>query len=232
MIQIIRSGDRFREDAGWLLTHWHFSFDHYYDPKNMHWGALRVFNEDYIQPETGFPLHPHANMEIVTYVLSGELTHQDSLGNTTRIGAGELQRMTAGKGIVHAELNAHKSETVHLLQMWVTPRERNLTPGYEQRRFTQADRQGRLLCAVSGKPDAAGISIHQDADFYIALLQAGQQVTHETRSDRYAYLFVVDGELTLNGETLRTGDQARITGEQLLTMKAATPTELVLWDTI
>ena len=128
MLQIIRSGERHRMEAGWLTTYWHFSFSDYYDPQNMEWGALRVCNEDWIKPASGFPLHPHDNMEIVTYVISGELTHKDSLGNLGTIRPGEIQRMTAGSGIVHAEYNASPDEEVHLLQMWVRPSHRGLTP--------------------------------------------------------------------------------------------------------
>lgn len=231
MLQVIRSGERHLTEAGWLKTYWHFSFSDYFDPQNMQWGALRVFNEDWIKPASGFPLHPHDNMEIVTYVISGELTHQDSLGNLGTIRPGEIQRMTAGAGIVHAEFNRSPEETVHLLQMWVRPDRRGLAPGWEQKRFTQEERQGRLLPVVSGRQVDGAMHMNQDATFYISSLGAGDQVEHRSEPGRYVYLFVIDGEVEVNGHTLGKGDQARGKDEPLLTIRATKPTELVLWDT-
>lgn len=233
MIQVIESGQRHLLNAGWLKTHWHFSFSDYYDPQNMNWGALRVFNEDWIKPESGFPLHPHDNMEIVTYVISGELTHKDSLGNLGVIRPGEIQRMTAGQGIVHAEFNASPSEEVHLLQMWVRPSQRGLEPGWEQKRFTREERRGRLLPVVSGRPGAEAGVLHmnQDATFFVSSLSVGETVTHTLGAGRYGYLFVIAGELEVNGKALGKGDQARIKDEEVLAIKAKADTELVLWDT-
>ena len=232
MIQLIRSDERHRFDTDWLTTYWHFSFSQYYDPRNMHWGALRVFNDDYIKPDSGFPMHPHDNMEIVTYVIGGELTHQDSLGNKGVIRPGEVQRMTAGTGIVHAEYNASPETPVHLLQMWLFPNRRDLTPGWEQKRFTQEQRQGRLLPVVSGAGTEGTLAINQSATFYVSSLAAGDTVSHYLSDERHGYLFVIEGEVELNGQTLRSGDQARIKDEAKLTIKAAAPTELALWDTI
>lgn len=232
MIQLIRSDERHRFDTDWLTTYWHFSFSQYYDPRNMHWGALRVFNDDYIKPDSGFPMHPHDNMEIVTYVIGGELTHQDSLGNKGVIRPGEVQRMTAGTGIVHAEYNASPDTPVHLLQMWLFPNRRGLTPGWEQKRFTQEQRQGRLLPVVSGAGTEGTLAINQSATFYVSSLAAGDTVSHYLSDERHGYLFVIEGEVELNGQTLRSGDQARIKDEAKLTIKAAAPTELALWDTI
>ncbi len=232
MIQLIRSDERHRFDTDWLTTYWHFSFSQYYDTRNMHWGALRVFNDDYIKPDSGFPMHPHDNMEIVTYVIGGELTHQDSLGNKGVIRPGEVQRMTAGTGIVHAEYNASPDTPVHLLQMWLFPNRRGLTPGWEQKRFTQEQRQGRLLPVVSGAGTEGTLAINQSATFYVSSLTAGDTVSHYLGAERHGYLFVIEGEVELNGQTLRSGDQARIKDEAKLTIKAAAPTELALWDTI
>ncbi len=229
MLQIIRSAERHYMEAGWLRTHWHFSFSDYYDPRNIHWGPLRVFNEDWIAPEGGFPMHPHDNMEIVTYVISGELTHQDSLGNTGKIRPGEVQRMTAGTGIVHAEFNQSKEEEVHLLQMWLVPRLRDLKPYWEQRRFTREERKGRLLPVVSGAGVGDGLTINQDATFYISSLSEGDQVRHAMQG-RWGYLFVIDGAVTLNGQPLGKGDQARILDEEALEIAAGSAAELVLWD--
>lgn len=230
MIQIIKSQDRHRSELSWLTSYFHFSFSDYYDPTNVHWGTLRVVNDDYIKPNSGFGAHPHENMEIVSYVINGELTHQDSLGNIGKIRAGEVQRMTAGTGVVHAEFNQSPDTEVHMLQMWVFPREQNLKPGWEQRGFTKEQRQGRLLPVVSGSPTPGALHIHQDVTLYISALDAGKSVEHSLGEGRYGYLFVIDGELTLNGQNLSAGDQGRIKGEQKLSIAATSPAELILWD--
>jgi len=230
MIRVIRSEERHHFDGGWLETYWHFSFGDYYDPANMRWGPLRVCNEDWIQPNSGFPRHPHDNMEIITYVIDGELTHQDSLGNTGTIRPGEIQRMSAGSGIVHAEFNQSPDTPVHLLQMWVLPKEKGLKPDWEQRHFAPEQRKGKLLPVVSGDGREGTLRIHQDATFYISAVDAGQQVEHATSPARRLYLFVVSGEVRLGDQTLHTGDQARIHGEESLPIVATTASELILWD--
>ena len=229
MKQIIRSKDRYHHEMDWLSTYWHFSFDHYYDPANLSFGLLRVFNDDVIQPGTGFPPHSHQDMEIITYVLEGELEHQDNLGNRGRVHPGEIQVMSAGTGITHAEYNPSKSDLLHLLQIWVLPRTRSLKPRWEQREFSKAERQGRLLPVVSG---AAGdtLRIDQDAVISIAALDPGQSVTHDVRPGRRAYAFVISGALDVNGDALAAGDQARITDESRLVLTASTSTELILLD--
>ncbi|KRT72473.1 MAG: pirin family protein [Candidatus Rokubacteria bacterium CSP1-6] len=229
MKQIIRSKDRYHHEMEWLSTYWHFSFDHYYDPANLSFGPLRVFNDDVIQPGTGFPPHSHRDMEIITYVLEGELEHQDNLGNRGRVHPGEIQVMSAGTGITHAEYNPSKSDLLHLLQIWVLPRTRSLKPRWEQREFSKAERQGRLLPVVSG---AAGdtLRIDQDAVISIAALDPGQSVTHDVRPGRRAYAFVISGALDVNGDALAAGDQARITDESRLVLAASTSTELILLD--
>ncbi len=229
MKQIIRSKDRYHHEMDWLSTYWHFSFDHYYDPANLSFGPLRVFNDDVIQPGTGFPPHSHRDMEIITYVLEGELEHQDNLGNRGRVHPGEIQVMSAGTGITHAEYNPSKSDLLHLLQIWVLPRTRSLKPRWEQREFSKAERQGGLLPVVSG---AAGdtLRIDQDAVISIAALDPGQSVTHDVRPGRRAYAFVISGALDVNGDALAAGDQARITDESRLVLAASTSTELILLD--
>ena len=229
MKQLVRSKDRYHHEMDWLSTYWHFSFDHYYDPANLSFGPLRVFNDDVIQPGTGFPPHSHRDMEIITYVLEGELEHQDNLGNRGRVHPGEIQVMSAGTGITHAEYNPSKSDLLHLLQIWVLPRTRSLKPRWEQREFPKAERQGRLLPVVSG---AAGdtLRIDQDAVISIAALDPGQSVTHPLAQGRRAYAFVISGALELNSDALAAGDQARITDESRLLLAASTPTELILLD--
>jgi hypothetical protein len=230
MIKVIKAKDRHYRDIGWLQTYWHFSFDDYRDPANMNWGVLRVFNDDIIQPGQGFGAHPHRDMEIVTYVLDGELEHQDNQGNRGVIRAGEVQVMSAGTGIVHAEYNHSKERSVHLLQLWITPRTKGLPPRWEQRRFAVEDRMGKLLPVVSGGNVPETLAIDQDAVIYVSSLRAGQGVTHKSRPGRKAYLFVITGSLAINGTLLAPGDQARIAEEPELTFQAKEAAELLFLD--
>ncbi len=234
MIQVIRSKDRYHFETDWLSTYWHFSFDHYYDPANVQFGALRVFNDDVIRPGGGFPLHGHKEMEIVTYVIEGELEHRDSMGNVGRIGPGEVQRMSAGTGVRHSEYNASKEKPVRLVQLWVLPAVKGLEPSWEQKKFTREERAGKLLPVAipAEKADGKGaVRIHQDATIYASVLRLGNSVTHALGKGRRAYLFVVNGELELNGETLNGGDQARITEESKLALAARSgDVELLLLD--
>lgn len=229
MIQVIKSKDRYHHQTDWLSTYWHFAFDHYWDPSNVSFGVLRVFNDDVIQPGTGFPLHGHRDMEIVTCALEGELEHEDNLGNRGRIRAGEVQVMSAGTGIVHAERNPSKTEALHLLQIWIVPRTKGLRPRWEQRKFTAAERQGRLLPVVSvdGKDS---LRIDQDATIFLSTLDPGQGVMHPITARRGAYLFTISGALELNGVPLAAGDQARIIEESRLALDAQAATELILLD--
>jgi quercetin 2,3-dioxygenase len=229
MITIVPSVARHHSDVGWLSTYWHFSFSDYYDPKNMNWGDLRVFNDDVINGGGGFGMHPHRDMEIVTYVLDGQLEHQDHLGNHGLVHPGEVQVMSAGRGIMHAEFNASKDKPVHLMQLWIMPRNKGNAPRWEQRQFTPEQREGRLLPVVSAGDVPDTLTIDQDARIYVASLKAGQQVTHPNRGN-HAYLFVIEGQITLNGQTLNKGDQARIAAERHLDIKASQSTELILLD--
>ncbi len=230
MIRIIKSHERHHANFGWLDTHWHFSFDTYHDPSNLNWGALRVFNDDVIEPGQGFGMHPHRDMEIVTYVLSGELEHQDSTGNRGVIHPGEVQVMSAGTGIVHSEYNHSQEKPLHLLQLWILPRTRGLKPHWEQRQFAPADRLGRLLPVVSSGELTGTLAIDQDAQVYVSTLAAGSEVKHQSRQHRKAYLFAIEGDLSVNGTPLAAGDQARIADEPELGIQSAKDSELILLD--
>lgn len=233
-IQIIRSEDRHHENIAWLDTRWHFSFAEYYDPANESWGALRVFNDDVIQAGQGFGMHPHRDMEIITVVLDGALEHQDSLGNRGVIRPGEVQVMSAGKGIVHSEYNHSKDAPLHLLQLWIFPRTNNLTPRWERRVFSKAQRAGRLLPVVSGGEIPGTLTIDQDAAIYLSRPATGQKITHESRPGRKGYLFVIDGAVTCgttsaNAE-LAAGDQAHLDDERRIELHAQKTTEFIFLD--
>jgi redox-sensitive bicupin YhaK (pirin superfamily) len=235
MIQHIKADERYHADHGWLQTWHHFSFNDYYDPENVSFGPLRVFNEDIVQPASGFPPHPHRDMEIVTYVLGGELEHQDDQGHRGRILPGEVQVMSAGTGIVHAERNPSRSAPLHLLQIWIAPRRRGLPPRWEQQQFSADARRGRLLPVVTPADRAAAgesrLQIDQDATVFVASLDAGQTVRHASAPGRRAYLFAISGALALDGLRLARGDQARITDESPPAIEAgAAPAELILID--
>jgi redox-sensitive bicupin YhaK (pirin superfamily) len=236
MIQVIPNAQRYHFETDWLSTYWHFSFDHYYDPANVSFGPLRVFNDDVIRPGGGFPQHGHREMEIVTYVLEGQLEHRDNLGNVGVISPGEIQRMSAGTGIQHSEYNASKEKPVHLLQLWILPAVKGLKPSWEQQRFQASDRAGKLLpIAVpadrAGKQTNGVVRIHQDATIYTALLPPHGSTKHELATGRRAYLFLINGGLQANGETLRAGDQARITGERALQLTVGSAAaDLLLLD--
>ena len=230
MIQRIRAADRFHIESDWLSAYWLFSFDRYYDPENVSFGPLRVFNHDTVQPAAGFPTHSHREMEIVTYVLEGELTHKDSTGGRGVIHSSEVQRMTAGTGVAHSELNASLDQPVKLLQMWVLPSEPELTPSYEQRRFSTEDRTGNLLPIASGGAKGNAVHIHQDATFYVSRLEKGHEVSHELSTTRRAFVYVIDGAITINDDEFEKGDQARISGVANLSIEASQDSEIILID--
>ena len=230
MIQIIPSEQRHHENHGWLDTRWHFSFADYYDPQNEHWGALRVFNDDVIEPGQGFGMHPHRDMEIITYVLSGSLEHRDSLGHRGLISPGEVQVMSAGLGIRHSEYNASKTDPLHLLQLWIFPRHNGLEPRWEQRVFTAQERDGQLLPAVSGGDLPGTLTIDQDAGVYLSRLAGGKNAVHQSRPGRKAYLFVISGAVKVNGQKLAAGDQARIADEKQIAIESVKDSELIALD--
>jgi len=232
MITIIPSKDRYHADHGWLETRWHFSFADYHDPANMNWSALRVFNDDVVKGGGGFDFHPHRDMEIISYVIDGALEHRDRLGNRHVNRGGEVQVMSAGRGIVHAEHNPSPLEPMRLNQIWVLPRHKGLEPRWEQKPYTFDDRHNRLFPVVSptDAPLPGTMTIDQDATIYISSLDAGKDLAHESRPARHAYLFVIEGEIELNGRKLSNGDQARIADEPRLSIKAREKSELILLD--
>jgi redox-sensitive bicupin YhaK (pirin superfamily) len=230
MINIIPSEERYHADMGWLDTRWHFSFGDYYDPTNMSWGPLRVFNDDIVQGGGGFPMHPHRDMEIITYMISGELRHADSIGNTDVLHTGEVQVMSAGKGILHSEVNNSKTQPLRLMQIWIEPRNLGRKPRWEQRQFKPEHRANRLFPIVSSGNIPGSLAIDQDAAIYVSSLEAGKSVKHDSAAGRRAYLFVINGEISLNGKALHAGDQARIEDEPSLDVSATKDSELILLD--
>jgi len=233
MIRIIKSNEHYHNEEDWLSTNWHFSFDHYQDPQNMNFGPLRVFNDDIIKPGTGFGFHPHRDMEIITYVIDGELEHKDNQGNQGVIEPGEVQRMSAGTGIMHSEYNHSKEKPLRLLQMWILANKRSLEPSWEQKKFTRKERANKFLPIVVPENVSNGpaLHIHQDASIYVSSLADGGRVEHKLPQGRKAYLFVIDGKIQLNDRnSLETRDVARIENETKLSIKADRPTELILLD--
>jgi quercetin 2,3-dioxygenase len=232
MIKIIKSDEHYHNEEDWLSTYWHFSFAHYQDPDKMNFGPLRVFNDDIIKPGTGFDLHPHRDMEIVTYVIDGELEHKDNQGNHGVIRPGEIQRMTAGSGILHAERNRSKDKPLRLLQMWIFANRRGLDPSWEQRKFDQKARSDKLLPVIvpENEKDGQALHIHQDAAIYISSLAPGSSVEHQLAKGRKAYVFVIEGRAKLNGSAVQTRDAARVEDESKVAIQADRPTELILLD--
>lgn len=223
MLKITRSDERYNLKTDWLNAYWHFSFDSYYDPDNVQFGPLRVFNNDTIEPGQGFPMHPHRDMEIVTYVIDGVLEHRDSTGGHGEIRAGEVQRMSAGSGIRHSEMNGSTKAPVTLLQMWVLPEKGGVQPSYEQKRFSVEERTNRLLPIAAPTGDPGPVFIGQDATFFVSRLEPGQEVTHRLADGRRAYAFVIEGSPRLNGEALGKGDSVKAT--EVSELKFATADE-------
>jgi hypothetical protein len=230
MITIRPSKQRGGGDYGWLNTRHTFSFDQYYDPKWMSFRSLRVINEDFVAPGQGFPMHPHRDMEIITYVLEGALQHNDSMGNGSIIRPGDGQRMSAGSGVRHSEANSSKTDSVHLLQIWIMPEKRGIEPTYEQKSFPENDKQGKLRLIASPDAKDGSVKINQDAKLYVSLLKPGQQVEHELAKDRHAWLQVAKGAVELNGKKLDQGDGAAVSDETKLTLKGVAETEVLLFD--
>ncbi len=217
-------------DHGWLKARHHFSFGEHHDPQRMGWGAIRVWNDDEIAPHTGFPAHPHRDMEIITYVRSGAISHQDSLGNTGRTAAGDVQVMSAGSGVRHAEMNREDATTT-LFQIWIHPREPGGAPGWGAKPFPRGDRSGAFRALASGLPgDAEALPIRADARVLGAALRAGEEATYDLTPDRHAYLVSAAGRLEVNGVTLDPRDGAAVTGETRLVVRALDDAEVVLVD--
>lgn len=232
MIKIVKSGEHYHSEIDWLSSYWHFSFDHYQDPQKMNFGPLRVFNDDVIQPGTGFGFHPHRDMEIVTYVIDGELEHRDNQGNTGVIQPGEIQRMSAGSGILHSEYNHSKERPLRLLQLWIFANKRGLEPSWEQKKFRKEERSDRLLPVIvpENSADGGALHIHQDASIYVSSLNKGAAVEHALAPGRKAYVFVIDGSINLNGKKMESRDAARVETEDRIDIRADKPSELILLD--
>jgi quercetin 2,3-dioxygenase len=230
MLQIRRAADRGHADHGWLDTYHTFSFADYYDPAHMGFRALRVINEDRVEPGKGFGTHGHRDMEIITYVLEGALEHKDSMGNGSVLRPGEFQRMSAGTGVRHSEFNPSTTEPVHLYQIWLLPERNGIQPSYEQKFFGEDGTRARFQLVAS--PDGAdeSLRIHQDARVYLSKLAAGQKVTHKLSSGRHAWLQVLRGSVTVNGRVLKTSDGVAVSDEPLLTVVAEDPAEVMLFD--
>ena len=218
-------------DFGWLDTRHHFSFGDYHDPNRMGWGGLRVWNDDEIAPNTGFPPHPHADMEIITYVRAGAITHKDSLGNAGRTEAGDVQVMSAGAGIRHAEYNLETGPT-RIFQIWILPRERGGAPFWDQKPFPKADRSGRFVTLASGYADEDALPIRADARVSGATLKAGETATYSLDPARHAYLATTFGEIEVNGVRIDPQDGVAITGEGELFVHALGDAEVVLVDSV
>jgi quercetin 2,3-dioxygenase len=230
MIQIRPAAERGKTKTDWLDSHHTFSFGRYHDPRYMGFHELRVINEDYVTPGAGFGTHSHSDMEILSYVIEGSLAHRDSSGGDGVIRAGEWQRMTAGTGISHSEFNASKAEPVHFLQIWILPASNGLAPGYEQKEFPAADKQGKLRLVASRDGSEGSLKIQQDVKAYNALLAAGESVSYDLAPGRHAWLQMVKGEIKLNGTALKAGDGAAVSDESKLTLSAASAVEIVLFD--
>ena len=230
MINIRRSEQRGGGNFGWLNTRHTFSFDTYHDPDFMGFRSLRVINEDVVQAGEGFPTHPHRDMEIITYVLEGALGHKDSLGTGSVIRPGDGQRMSAGSGIRHSEMNASDTDPVHLLQIWILPNRRGIEPSYEQKSFPTEDKQGKLRVIASPDGENGSVTINQDAKLYVSLLAPGQRVTHELPKERYAWLQVAKGSVELNGKLLQQGDGAAVSDEERLSIEGKQDAEVLLFD--
>jgi redox-sensitive bicupin YhaK (pirin superfamily) len=230
MISIRRSEERGGGDYGWLNTRHTFSFDQYHDPRYMGFRSLRVINEDWVAPAGGFPMHPHRDMEIITYVLEGALEHRDSMGNGSVIRPGDGQRMSAGTGVRHSEANSSDTNPVHLLQIWILPERRGFEPGYEQKSFPAEEKRGKLRQIAGPDGKDGSVTIHQDARLFVSLLAPGQSVTHDLAPGRYAWLQVARGSVELNGKLLKQGDGAAVTEESKLTITGKEDSEVLLFD--
>jgi redox-sensitive bicupin YhaK (pirin superfamily) len=230
MINILKSEQRGRANHRWLDTHFTFSFADYFDPEHVQFRTLRVMNDDRIAGGGGFPMHPHRDMEIVTYVLEGALEHRDSMGNGSVIQPGDIQYMSAGTGVTHSEFNASKSEGVHLYQIWMFPEKKGLKPVYGQKNFSEAEKRGKLRLVASPDGRDGSVKIRQDNEMYATVLGAGESVRHELKPERHAYVQVARGSVKLNGTRLETGDGAAISAEKAVELTGVKDAEVLLFD--
>jgi quercetin 2,3-dioxygenase len=229
MNQLRKSNERGHAEHGWLDSYHTFSFADYYDPQHTHFRTLRVINEDFVAPEMGFSMHPHRDMEIITYVVSGALQHRDSIGNTAIMRAGDVQRISAGTGIMHSEVNASPKDPVHLLQIWIFPDHKGATPAYAEKSFAGA-KPGRLHLVTSKSGREGSISINQDADLFLGKLGAGDFAKHSLIAGRHAWLQLISGELDVNGKRLSPGDAIAVSDENSLAITASKPSDFLLFD--
>jgi redox-sensitive bicupin YhaK (pirin superfamily) len=230
MQEIRRSEDRGRGNHGWLDSRHSFSFAEYFDPDQVEFGVLRVINEDRVAPGGGFGTHPHRDMEIVSYVLAGQLAHRDSMGNGSVIVPGDVQRMSAGTGVFHSEANASAQEPVHFLQIWIRPDHSGITPGYEQKHFAPAEKRGRLRLVLSTDGAEGSVHIHQDARMHAGLFDGQEQAALTVAADRRIYVHVVRGSLHVNGTPLQGGDALKLTGARELVLDQGVDAEVLVFD--
>jgi quercetin 2,3-dioxygenase len=227
---IRRANERGFADHGWLRSFHTFSFADYYAPAHMGFRSLRVINEDRVEGGKGFGTHPHRDMEIISYVLSGELQHKDSMGTGSVIRPGDVQRMSAGTGVTHSEFNASPTDTVHFLQIWILPETRGIAPSYEQKHFSEADRQGRLKLVASKDARDGSVEIHQDASLFAGLLSPGERVSYDLPQGRYAWLHVARGKVEVAGAELAAGDAGAFEQGGEIVLVAREPSEVLLFD--
>jgi redox-sensitive bicupin YhaK (pirin superfamily) len=232
MISVRHSNERGAVNMGWLDAKHSFSFGSYHDPSHMGFGPLRVINEDRIEPAQGFGMHGHRDMEIVTYIIDGALEHKDSMGNGSVIRRGEVQRMTAGTGVMHSEFNHSDEEQTHLLQIWVLPEQDGLEPGYEEKAFSDDEKRNRLCLIASRDARDGSLKIHQDVDLYGTLVDAGVELSHTLGDDRKGWVQVVRGNVIVNGQSLGTGDGASLSDSGTLSFRAEEDTEMLLFDMV
>lgn len=229
MIDIIKAADRHFSDMGWLQTYWLFSFSSYYDPGNIHHGRLRVFNDDIVQPGKGFGEHPHEEMEIVSIVLQGEMTHRDSMGNISVIRGGDVQRMTAGTGLTHSEWNNGR-EPVHFLQIWIIPETSGLQPSYDQRGFIPDCWHNNLKLIASGNAETDTVFLNANARLFRSRLDAGETILYQADAGRCVFLYMIDGRATLEDKEIEKGDQVRIHDRKKLVITSSESADLILVD--
>ncbi|HVC45403.1 MAG TPA: pirin family protein [Candidatus Binataceae bacterium] len=232
MITIRKADERGLSKIDWLTSRHSFSFADYYDAQQMGFASLRVINEDWVAAGAGFPTHPHRDMEIITYVVDGAVAHRDSMGNGSTITPGDVQRMSAGTGVTHSEYNPSRAAPLHLLQIWIEPDKRGYAPGYEQVRFADADKRGRMRLVASPDGAEGSVTIHQDARVYASVIEPRRPVKMALAAGRRAYVQVVRGAVTVNGVAMAAGDGARVTGEAALEFAASSESEVLLFDVV
>lgn len=230
MNTIRRSNERGHADHGWLNSYHSFSFADYFDPKHVEFGPLRVINEDRVAAGAGFGTHPHRDMEIISYVLDGELAHKDSMGNGSTIRPGDVQRMTAGTGVRHSEFNPSAKDPVHFLQIWIQPNATGIEPGYEEKHFAESDKRGRLRLIASPNAAEGSILIHQDAKLYAGLFDGNESATLELQRGRRSYIHVARGEVRVNGSELSAGDALKLTDSSTVTIEGGKQAEVLVFD--